>query len=135
MFRKFNKSRTVAILKSLSTSPLGICFYNMIIIFTIITIFYFIYLFNLYLINEKIISIFENNTIKSNAKAFLFIGVELFGLSIIISLLFIAYFVANDIIKCIMIQKNILKILKNMNVILFHGKNKNLTFLKLIINH
>lgn len=98
MFKKFNKSKAFVILKSLSTSPLGICFYNIIIIFTI---FYFIYLFNLYLINEKIISIFENNTMKSNAKAFLFIGFELFCLNIIILLLFISYFVANDIIKCI----------------------------------
>lgn len=91
---KFNESKIV-IQKELIVNII------IIIIITIITIFYFIYLFNLYLINEKIISIFENNTIKSNANAFLFIGVELFGLSIIILILFIAYFVLNDIIKCI----------------------------------
>ena len=53
MFRKFYKLRTVTIIKSLSTSPLAMYLYPTIKSLLIITIFYVIYLFNLYLINEK----------------------------------------------------------------------------------
>lgn len=111
MFRKFHKSLTFVIIKSLITSPAAICIYNISTLFIIIMTFYGIYLFNLYLINEKITLFSSGNT--SESKAIILIYFELLGLCIIILLLFIIYFIVDYTIKCINDTKQ--KFIKDIN--------------------
>lgn len=66
IFKSLHKSRTFTIIKSLATSPVGICIYNTIIILTIISIvygiFYGLYIFNLYLIDQNILTFLKNRS-------------------------------------------------------------------------
>ena len=98
MFRQFHKSRALAIFKSLSTSPAAICIYKIIALFAIIMIFYGIYLFNLYLLNEKTIYS-SRNFIEGDA--IILIIFEILVLILIILLSFVVYFAISDMIKCI----------------------------------
>jgi len=60
MFKSLHKSRTFTIIKSLATSPVGICIYNIVLVLVIISIvygiFYGLYIFNLYLIDQGILT-------------------------------------------------------------------------------
>ena len=113
MIGNFHKSRSVTIFKSLATSPAGICFGNTIIILLLITIFYGIYLFNIYLISVKIGAIYpaESSALKSDAIMLIFL--ELAISIVVILLLFLVYFAVNDIIKCIYDTKQ--KLSKDIN--------------------
>lgn len=107
MFRKFSKSRVIAIIKSLATSPAGTIICNISVFLIIIMIFYGIYLFNLYLINERIVIPPNLDAPEVNAVAQIFL--ELMGLGVIILLLSCSYFIINEIIKCIYQTKQKLK--------------------------
>ena len=81
----FNKSRTFTIIKSLATSPIGICIYS------IIT-FYTLYVINIYLIDEQILALPNPDASKMGYSIFLIMA-EFVGLVIIITLLTLGFII------------------------------------------
>lgn len=102
IFKSLRKSRTFVIIKSLATSPVGICIYNTALVLTIISIiyaiFYGLYIFNIYLINQNILT-FLNNMEYGQLIAFEIL--ELFGLAFIVYMLIFVYFGVIEISHCI----------------------------------
>ena len=82
---KFHKSRTVAIIKSLATSPLGICILFILGVVSILIFFYCLFLINLYLIQYGTIpQLNTNNNTFSSAINYLNIEVFFVPASILI---------------------------------------------------
>jgi len=101
-FKSLHKSRTFTIIKSLATSPVGICIYNTALILTIISIvyvtFYGLYIFNLYLIDQNILTFLNN---MDHGKLISFEILELFGLAFIVYMMIFVYLCVIEISHCI----------------------------------
>ena len=89
MFRKLYKSQSYAIYKSLYTSPLGLFLQYVILLLSVLSIFYGVYLFNLDYLE------------KSSKEAILLICIELFIIYIILVFFIAIYDIILYIINCI----------------------------------